>query len=76
MFLAFEDERRNSNVLTSFTCGGAALRLSSHPVVSDGTFTSVVDGGAVTGRIVGEGIAVGAIDTGPCPVTRWTASRR
>jgi hypothetical protein len=65
-----------SNMLTSFTCGGTTLPFSSQPVVSDGAFTHVVDGGAVTGRIVGEGIAVGTIDTDPCPATRWTAARR
>jgi len=64
------------NVLTSFTCGGGPLAFSSQPVVSDGAFTHVVDGGAVTGRLVGEGIAVGAIDTDRCPATRWTAERR
>jgi len=64
------------NVLTSFTCGGATLPFSSQPVVSDGAFRHVADGGAVAGRIVGEGIAVGTIDTGPCPATQWTAARR
>ena len=64
------------NVVTSFTCNGATLAFSSQLVVSDGAFTSVADGAAVTGTIVGEGIAVGAIDTGPCPATRWTATKR
>ena len=65
-----------SNVVTGFTCGGATLAFSSQPVVSDGAFTHVADGAAVTGTIVAEGIAVGAIDTGPCPATQWTATKR
>ena len=65
------------NVLTSFTCGGGTLAFSSQLVVSDGAFTHAGDGEVVmSGRIVGEGIAVGTIDTEACPATRWTAARR
>ena len=66
-----------SNVLTSFTCGGATLAFSSQLAVSDGAFSHAGDGELVmTGRIVAEGNAVGTINTDACPATRWTASRR
>jgi hypothetical protein len=74
MAMRFTIER---NVLTSFTCGGATLAFSAQLVVSDGAFTHAGDGEVVmSGRIVGEGIAVGTIDTDACPATRWVATRR
>jgi IPT/TIG domain len=55
------------NVLTSFTCGGAALAFPSQLVVSDGAFSHAGNGEVVmSGRIV----------AGACPATRWTAARR
>ena len=63
--------------LTNITCGGMTLALASPPPVSDGAFSHTgEDGAAITGRIVSEVSAVGTIDTGACPATRWTASRR
>jgi hypothetical protein len=73
MGMRFTIER---NVLTSFACGGATLAFSAQLVVSDGAFTHGGDGEVVmSGRIVGEGRAVGTIDTDACPATRWVATR-
>ena len=74
MEMRFTIER---NMLTSFTCGGATLALSSPHAVSDGAFAHAGDGGVVlTGRIAAEGAAVGTINTNACPATWWTAARR
>jgi hypothetical protein len=66
-----------SNMLRSVTCGGVALVLSPTPSVTDGAFSYAGnDGVLVTGRIVTDASAVGSINTGACPATRWTAARR
>jgi hypothetical protein len=66
-----------SDRLTNITCGGTTLAFSSPPSVTDGAFSHAGDDGVViTGRIVSDAGAVGTINTGACPATRWTAARR
>ena len=65
------------NLLTSVTCGAVAMVLSPPPAVSSGAFSLAGnDGVALSGRIVSDGTAVGAINTSDCPATRWVATRR
>jgi hypothetical protein len=66
-----------NNRLTSLACGGATLAFQSPPSVSDGAFSHAGDDDVViTGRIVSDLSAVGTINTGSCPATRWTAAKR
>jgi hypothetical protein len=65
-----------NNKLTNLTCGGTTLAFSSSPSVTDGAFFYAGDDVMITGRIVADASAVGTINTGGCPATRWTAARR
>ena len=66
-----------NNRLTNITCGGATLTFVSPPSVSEGAFSHAGDGDVViTGRIVSEAGALGTINTGACPATRWTALKQ
>lgn len=65
-----------NNRLTSLVCGGATLVFLSSPSVSAGAFSHTGNDDVVTGRIVSDLSAVGTINTGACPTTRWTAARR
>ena len=66
-----------SNRLTNLTCGGATLAFVSPPSVRDGAFSHAGDDDVViTGRIVSAVSAVGTINTGACPATRWAGARR
>jgi hypothetical protein len=66
-----------NNKLTNLTCGGTTLAFSSSPSVTDGAFSYAGDDDVmITGRIVADASAVGTINTGGCPGTRWTAARR
>jgi hypothetical protein len=67
-----------SNRLTNITCGGENLAFLALPSVSEGAFFVPGDDDVATisGRIVSEMSAVGTINTGACPATRWTAAKR
>jgi hypothetical protein len=66
-----------NNKLTNLTCGSTTLAFSSSPSVTDGAFSYAGDDDVMTtGRIVADASAVGTINTGGCPGTRWTAARR
>jgi hypothetical protein len=66
-----------NNRLTNLTCGGMTLAFSSPPSVMDGAFSHAGDDDVmITGRIVADTSAVGTVNTGGCPATRWTAARR
>ena len=64
--------------LVDVTCGTtSALALAPPPSVSNGQF-SFVEGEnvVISGRIVSARGAVGGINTGPCPATRWVATKQ
>lgn len=66
-----------NNTLTSVTCGGSAnLTSSPPPSVSNGEFSLVGSGVAITGRIVSPVGAVGTINTAACPSTIWAATKQ
>ena len=66
-----------NNVLTGFTCGGAAISLVAPlPAISNGAFSFEDVGVAVSGRIVSATTATGTINTVACPGTRWDAVKQ
>jgi hypothetical protein len=66
-----------NNVLMNLTCGGSAIStLSPSPAVSNGEFSLLGGGIAISGRIVSAVEAVGTINTAACPATRWSATRQ
>ena len=66
-----------NNRLTSFTCDSATLTFSPPLSVANGEFSFAgADGIGVSGRIVSDAGTVGTINTGPCPTTRWAATRQ
>ena len=72
MRLTTENDR-----LTNIACGGTTLAFLSPPSARDGAFSHAGDDDVViTGRIVSDASAVGTINTGACPATRWTAATR
>ncbi len=65
------------NTLISVSCGSStALALSPPPLVNDGEFSLVGEDVTLSGRIVSAASAVGTINTGDCPATRWAATRQ
>ena len=64
------------NRLTSMTCGGATVVFPSPPSLTDGAFSHAANDDVISGRIVSDHSAVGTINTGACPATRWIAERR
>ena len=65
------------NALSGFSCGGLETVFSPARTVTNGEFSFVgSDGAKISGKIVSAGGAVGVIDTGYCPDTRWSAQRQ
>ena len=66
------------NVVTGFTCGGTDTTLLTPLLVRLGAFSLINDRGVevISGRILTDGIAVGAIETTACRQRTWRALKK
>ena len=67
----------SGNRISSFTCGYVETVFSPPRAVTNGEFSFTgTDGLKISGKIVSASGAVGTIDTGDCPGTRWSAKKQ